>query len=55
MIIGQSLIGLIVVLAVLLSFVVDLPGWVPMVLIGLLGAAFLFGGAGYLRSRNTVV
>lgn len=44
--------ALIVLLAVLLSFVVSLPEWVQMALIGLLAVAILAGG--YVAFRHRV-
>jgi hypothetical protein len=39
-----TVLALIVLIGVLLSFVIALPGWVVMAFIGLLAVAFLTGG-----------
>ena len=43
------LLALVVLLGVLLSFVVSLPEWVPMVFIGMLALAVLTGGVVVFR------
>jgi len=55
MVIGQALIGLVVFLVALLSFLVPLPGWIPMVLFALVGLALMAGGSVIFTRRGTAV